>query len=214
MAADDKRVKEGGWQEGMSIPLAGRTLGLLGLGRLGAECAFTGKLGFGMNIITWSTSLTQEKADEVAEKRGLPKGSFRVTSSKEELFREADVLSVHYVLSDRSRGIVGEKELSVMKKDAFLVNTSRGPLVDEAALLSALREGRIRGAGLDVYDVEPLPKDSPWRSQEWGSRVVLSPHTGYVEDETMNQWYVQHADHIRRWVKGEEAVNLLKKKGQ
>lgn len=212
LAADDRRVKAGGWQEGISIPLAGRKLGVLGLGRLGTECAVTGKLGFNMDVLAWSMSLTQEEADEIAVKRGLEKGTFKVTSSKEELFKEADVLSVHYVLSDRSRGIVGEKELRLMKKDAFLVNTSRGPLVDEAALLTTLREGRIRGVGLDVYDIEPLPRNSPWRSQEWGSRVVLSPHTGYVDEETMNSWYAQQADNMRRWLKGEEVVNLLQKK--
>lgn len=213
IAEDDRGVKTGGWQSGLNFGLAGKKLGLLGFGRLGVEAAVTGKLGFGMEVLAWSTSLTQEKADEAAGKHGLGKGTFKVAGSKEELFRESDVLSVHYVLSDRSRGIVGEKELRQMKKSAFLINTSRGPLVDEMALIEALKEGRIGGAGLDVFDSEPLPADSAWRNTEWGSRVVLSPHTGYVEEQTMNGWYSDHAVNIRRWLNGEEVTPLLKVKG-
>ena len=164
IAADDARVKTGGgeaWQDGMATGLAGRTLGLLGLGRLGLHAAVTGVLGFGMEVVCWSTNLTQEVADERAVSKGLGKGVLRVAKDKESFFREADVVSVHYVLSERSVGIVGEQELGWMKESAFLVNTSRGPLVDEKALVSALRAGKIRGAGLDVFDVEPLPADSP-----------------------------------------------------
>lgn len=209
---EDQRVRAGvgttGWEEGLVSCLAGKKLGLLGLGRLGTQCAVTGRLGFGMEVIAWSSSLTQEKADEAAQSHGLEKGSLRVCGSKEELFKEADVLSVHYVLSERSVGIVGEKELRSMKPSAIVVNTSRGPLIDETALLKVLDEGRIGGAGLDVFDTEPLPKDSPWRSTEWGkngkSRVLISPHMGYVEEGSMHNWYDQTAQNLERWLRGEE----------
>jgi len=203
-----------GWQTGLVSSLGGKTLGLLGLGKLGTQAAVTGKLGFGMHVLAWSSSLTQEKADEAAASRGLPKGSFKVASSKEELFRDADVLSVHYVLSPRSRGIVAAKELALMKPSAILVNTSRGPLVDETDLIAALERGGIRGVGLDVFETEPLPKDSPWRrSRYWGqegrSRVLLSPHNGYVEEETMNSWYVQQAETVGSWIDGGELLRKI-----
>ena len=208
-ASNDPNASVGGWQTTLTFGLAGKTLGLLGLGKLGTSAAVTGHMGFGMKVIAWSTSLTQEKADEAAEDRGLPKGTFQVVSSKKELFEKADVLSVHYVLSDRSRGIVGKDELASMKKNSLLVNTSRGPLIDEAALLEALEAGKIRGAGLDVFDVEPLPKDSPWRREEyWGeegrSSVLLSPHMGYAEEETMHDWYEQQAAAVKAWINEEE----------
>ena len=197
------------WSQGLlSIGLAGKTLGLLGLGRLGAQCGFTGHLGFGMKVLCWSSSLTQEKADEVAAERGLGKGVFKVAASKKELFEQADVLSVHYVLSDRSRGMVGKDELAAMKSNAIIVNTSRGPLIDEQALLTVLKEGKIRGAALDVFDIEPLPADSEWRTVSWGrderSDVLISPHMGYVEDETIHSWYEQTAKNVERWAKGED----------
>lgn len=198
-----------GWQTGLVSALGGKTLGLLGLGRLGTQAAVTGKLGFGMNVLAWSTSLTQEKADEAAESRGLPKGSFQVAASKEELFRAADVLSVHYVLSPRSRGIVASQELEQMKPGAILVNTSRGPLIDEQDLLAALEKGRLRGVGLDVFETEPLPRDSPWRRRGyWGhegrSLVLVSPHNGYVETDTMNSWYSQQAESVKSFIEGGE----------
>ncbi|OAP56127.1 hypothetical protein AYL99_09306 [Fonsecaea erecta] len=205
----------GGWQTHLAVGLAGKTLGLLGLGKLGTQCGVTGVLGFGMKVVAWSSSLTQEKADEAAESRGLPKGTFQVAASKRELFEKADVLSVHYVLSDRSRGIVGADELAAMKKSAFLVNTSRGPLVDEPALVAALEAGQIRGVALDVFETEPLPTDNtPWRrSDYWGtqgrSRVLLSPHMGYVEEETMNSWYEQQARAVASWLKGEEVKGIM-----
>jgi glycerate dehydrogenase len=189
-------------------------LGILGLGRLGTSCAVTGKLGFGMNIICWSSSLTQEKADTAAQDRGLPTGSLEVVASKRELFEKADVLSVHYVLSNRSRGMVGEEELDAMKKTALLINTSRGPLIDEEALLKVLEHGKIRGAALDVFDTEPLEGDSPWRSLKWGtdgrSQVLLSPHTGYVEEETMHWWYEQTAENVERYVNGQDVLRQIR----
>ena len=210
----DPNAQVSGWQTTLTFGLAGKTLGLLGLGKLGTQAAVTGHLGFGMKIIAWSSSLTQEKADEAAESRGLPPGSFTVVGSKKELFEQADVLSVHYVLSDRSRGIVGHTELSQMKKNALLVNTSRGPLIDEDALVSALEKGQIKGVGLDVFDVEPLPKESPWRREGyWGegerSSVLVSPHMGYVEEETMHDWYGQQAGVVDAWVNKEEVKGVI-----
>ena len=208
LASNDKAVKKDGWQSGLSFGLAGKTLALLGLGRLGAECAKTAVYGFGMNVIAWSTSLTQKKADDTAEAHGLPRGTYRVVGSKQELFETADVLSVQYVLSERSKGIVGEKELSVMKKKSILINTSRGPLVDEQALLKVLKEGKIRGAALDVFDVEPLEMDSEWRTTKWGqdgnSEVLLSPHMGYVEERTMHTWYEETAENVELWLDEKE----------
>ncbi|KAH0847331.1 hypothetical protein AYO21_03757 [Fonsecaea monophora] len=215
-SASDPNAASGGWQTHLTAGLAGKTLGLLGLGRLGTQCAVTGTLGFGMKVLAWSTSLTQEKADEAAQSRGLPKGSFRVAGSKKELFEQADVLSVHYVLSERSRGIVGAADLAAMKKSAFVVNTSRGPLIDEPALLAALEAGSVRGVALDVFEVEPLPKDSPWRRPNyWGrdgrSRVLLSPHMGYVEEETMHSWYDYHCRAVESFIKGEELKFIIQK---
>lgn len=209
IADDDILVKTGSWQSSMNMNLAGRTLGLLGLGKLGGQCAATGKLGFGMNVLAWSENLTQEKADQAAQDKGLPEGSFKVAASKEELFRNADVLSIHLVLSGRSRGIVGQQELSWMKKNSILVNTSRGPLIDEKALVSALREGRIRGVGLDVFDLEPLPANSVWRDKSWGKRVTLSPHMGYVEEDTLRSWYEQQVESIRRYIAGEDLPHVM-----
>ncbi|KAK5047686.1 hypothetical protein LTR84_006351 [Exophiala bonariae] len=203
-----------GWQTGLVSALGGKTLGLLGLGKLGTQAAVTGKLGFGMNVLAWSTSLTQEKADEAAASRGLAPGSFKVAASKEDLFRQADVLSVHYVLSPRSRGIVAAKDLALMKSNAILINTSRGPLIDENDLLEALEKGKIHGVGLDVFETEPLPKESPWRrNQYWGkegrSLVLVSPHNGYVESETMNAWYKQQAETVGTWITGGEVQNRI-----
>lgn len=203
---EDAALKSGGpFQTGLGFTLSNKVYGALGLGRLGTNAARTAILGFGMKVISWSANLTQEKADEAAEKAGLPVGSIKAVT-KEELLQTADVVSMHYVLSDRSRGIIGAKELGLMKKNAVLVNTSRGPLVDEKALLDTLNRGAIRGAALDVFDVEPIPLDSPWRTTNWGkegrSLVVLSPHMGYVNDETMNKFYAEQADTVQRYLSG------------
>jgi len=211
-------VKDGGWQTGLATGLAGKTLGLVGLGRLGLNVARIGKLGFGMNIVAWSSSLTQDTADKQAKDAGLPtededgNKTFKVVT-KEDLFRTADLVSVHYVLSDRSRGIVSRKELELMKPSALFVNTSRGPLVDEADLLKVLKDGKIRGAALDVFNIEPLPEDSEWRTTEWGqdgkSEVLLSPHMGYVEEVTMHNWYDEMAEIVERWVEKKDLLNRL-----
>lgn len=211
----DARVKTGrgkeGWQHGLNTGLAGKTLGLLGLGRLGTQAAATGMLGFGMKVLAWSENLTQEKADAAAEKRGLPAGSFQVAKDKEDLFRNADVLSIHYVLSERSRGIVGKKELQMMKSSAFIVNTSRGPLIDENALIQALKQSEIHGVGLDVFDTEPLPDDSAWRKTGWPEDVVvvISPHMGYVEETTMTSWYEQTTENIGLWLTGKNVLHQI-----
>lgn len=212
---DDYNVKsnsDGGWATSFVTNLAGKTIGLLGLGRLGAQAAITASLGFGMRVVAWSPNLTQERADEVAASVGQPKGTFKVVG-KEELFETSDVVSVHLVLSERSRGTVGRADLVKMKKDALFVNTSRGPLVDERALLEVLKDGKIGGAALDVFDTEPLSDASEWRTLEWGkggrSRVVLSPHMGYSERETMHDWYRQQAENVERWLQGEEVKNQI-----
>ena len=213
VARDDSVVKSGGWQTSLATGLTGKTLGVLGLGRLGSAVAKVAVLAFGMKICAWSSSLTQAAADDKAKALGLPEGAFAVSSSKEELFRSADVLSVHYVLSPRSRGIVGAEELAAMKPSALLINTSRGPLIDEGALLAALKKGAIRGAALDVYDTEPLPAQSEWRSEKWGrdgrSEVILSPHMGYAEEGVMHAWYEDAAENVERWLDGKELKGTL-----
>ncbi|TID06196.1 D-3-phosphoglycerate dehydrogenase [Colletotrichum higginsianum] len=218
IAADDLAVKSGLWQTGLAVGLTGKTFGVLGLGRLGVSTAKIMNLAFGMRIVAWSPNLTQEAADEKAKAEGLPvegpdgDKTFKVVS-REELFAAADVLSVHVVLSDRSRGMITADDLSRMKRSALFVNTSRGPLVVERDLLDLLKKGGIRGCALDVFDLEPLPLDSEWRTVSWGqdgrSRVLLTPHMGYVEEKTLNSWYEQQADNIKRWQSGDVLVNVL-----
>lgn len=169
LAVELPAMRAGGWQTTIGTGLNGRTLGLLGLGRLGSQVARVGQ-AFGMETVAWSQNLTAERAAE----HGV------TAVSKQDLFARADVLSIHLVLSERTRGLVGAAELAAMKPDALLVNTSRGPIVDEAALLDALRSRRIGAAALDVYDVEPLPGDHPLRGLP---NVVLTPHLGYVTRE-------------------------------
>jgi len=218
VARDDVEVKGGGWQTGLATGLSGKTLGIAGLGRLGTAVAKIGVIAFGMKVVAWSTSLTQDTADVKAKALGLPvddtegNKTFKVVT-KDELFSTSDVLSIHYALSARSRGIVAKTDLQRMKPTAFLVNTSRGPLVDEAALLEVAKAGTIRGVALDVFELEPLPKDSPWRSTNWGrngtAQVLLSPHMGYVEEAVMNEWYRETAENVERFLKGEEVLNRI-----
>ena len=165
---ENARLKAGeSWQVTIGRDLEGQTLGILGLGKLGQRSATVGK-AFGMKTIAWSQNLTAEKAQA---------GGAELVS-KEDLFRNADFITIHVVLSDRSRGLVGAKELGLMKKTSYLINTSRGPIVDEKALIAALQNKTIAGAGLDVFDVEPLPLDHPFRKMD---NVVITPHLGYVE---------------------------------
>jgi phosphoglycerate dehydrogenase-like enzyme len=185
----DAAMRSGGWHDGlgMGYSLAGRTLGILGLGRLGSRVAGYGK-AFGMNVIAWSQNLTDETAAAC--------GCARVT--KEELFAQSDAVSLHLVLSERSRGIVGEAELAVMKPGSILVNTSRGPLIDSAALLKALHSGRLN-AGLDVYDQEPLPADDPIRS---APNVILTPHLGYSTAAVFRQFYGESLENVDAYLAG------------
>jgi phosphoglycerate dehydrogenase-like enzyme len=168
--AENAAMREGGWQTTIGGDLDGATLGLVGLGRLGKKMATIGT-AFGMEVLAWSQNLDAVAAREVGAE---PVG-------KRELFERADIVSVHYKLSERSRGLVGAAEIGAMKPSAYLINTSRGPIVDTDALLAALRDGAIAGAGIDVYDVEPLPADHPLRS---APRTVLTPHLGYVTEDT------------------------------
>jgi phosphoglycerate dehydrogenase-like enzyme len=222
VAVDDAAIKTGtGWQSGLATSLPTQTLGIVGLGRLGAAVARVAHLWWGMKVMCWSENLTQQKADQMAVAMGLPfenaespgEKTFQAVS-KEELFRNADVVSMHYVLSDRSRSIVGRRELELMKKSAFLVNTSRGPLIDQDALVDALEKGQIRGAALDVFEIEPLPSDSPWRrSNYWGrdgrSAVLTTPHMGYVDEGLMNTWYAESAENVERWLRGQDVLRRL-----
>ncbi|KAG8864806.1 hypothetical protein FRB96_003392 [Tulasnella sp. 330] len=218
IARDNAAIKDGGWQSGLATGLTGKTLGIMGLGRLGVNVAKIGIMAFGMRVVAWSSSLMQEAADEKARSCGLPveddarEKTFKATT-KEQLFETADVLSIHYALSSRSMGIVGQEDLARMKPTSFLVNTSRGPLVDETALLDTLKAGSIQGAALDVFELEPLPKESEWRTTAWGTgqhaQVLLSPHMGYVEEETLALWYTETAENVERWLKGEGVLNRM-----
>lgn len=192
---ESNAMRHGHWQTTVGRDLKGKTLGLLGLGKLGASLAKFGQV-FEMRTIAWSQNLTAERAREV--------GCEPV--SKEELFRQSDYLSVHLVLSPRSRGLVGAKELALMKPTASLVNTSRGPIVDEAALVAALKKGQIEAAAIDVYDTEPLPSDHPLRSEK---RTLLTPHIGYVTEETYRTFYAGMIEAIEGFVAG-KPVRVLK----
>jgi len=183
------RIKAGAWwQETIGIDLFGKTLGIVGLGKLGSRAVAIGR-AFGMQLVAWSQNLTEEKAREA--------GATRV--EKDELFRRADFITIHLQLSPRTRGLVGAEELGLMKPSAFLINTSRGPIVEAAALLAALRERRIAGAGLDVYDVEPLPENHPLRKMD---NAVITPHLGYVTQDTFRIFYRQTVEDIRAFLDG------------
>lgn len=184
----------GGWQTTLGTDLEGKTLGILGLGNLGAK---VGRIGaaMGMKVIAWSQNLTPEQARE--------RGAARV--EKDELFSQADVISIHLVLSPRSRGLVGARELALMKPRALLINTSRGPIIDGAALLAALKEKRIAGFAGDTFDVEPLPPDHPLRAEP---RALLTPHLGYVTEETYRDFYAGMVQAIEAWLAG-KPINVL-----
>jgi len=183
-------VREGGWQVGLGTGLRGKTLGVMGLGRRGTEVAKVGKV-FGMDVVAWSQNL---KAEHCA-KHGV-----RFVASKQELLAQSDIVTLHLVMSDRTRGIIDREALSMMKRSAYLINTSRGPLVVEEALLEAVRSGHIAGAGLDVFDVEPLPARHPYRNTP---RVVATPHLGYVTREAYRQFFSQGIEDIEAWLRGE-----------
>jgi phosphoglycerate dehydrogenase-like enzyme len=191
---EDAAIRAGGWQHTIGPGLAGETLGVVGLGRLGVPVASLAQ-AFGMSVIAWSPNLTPERAQ--------PHGVRAVSRSS--LFRDADVITIHMPLSDTSRGLVTRADLALMKPTAYLINTSRGPLVDETALVDALRAGRIAGAGLDVYDVEPLPVDHPLRSLR---NTLLLPHIGYVTTDQYRLWFEQVVEDILAWTAGSPVRTL------
>lgn len=184
---EDQATRVGRWQVSMGLGLHGKTLGLMGLGRLGSEVARVGN-AFQMDVIAWSQNLTAERAAE--------RGATLV--SKDELLARADILSIHLVLSARSRGLIGHQELNRMKPTAYLINTSRGPIVDEAALIAALRDGTIAGAGLDVFDEEPLPLNHPLRR---AVNTIITPHIGYVTAETYKVFFDETVENIQAFLK-------------
>ncbi len=188
LADEHRNMRDGGWQTSAGMTLSGKTLGLLGLGRVGRRMAEYAR-AFGMDVVAWSQNLTEDAAASVGARR----------VEKATLFESSDVVSIHLVLSERTRGLVGEAELALMKPHAFLINTSRGPIVDEAALLAALEAGRIAGAGLDVFDIEPLPSDHRLRLLP---NVTLSPHLGYVTREMLGAFYSDTVESVVAWLDG------------
>ena len=186
---EDRATRAGRWQTSVGKDLAGRTLGLIGLGRLGGREAEIANF-FNMNVIAWSQNLTDEKAAEFGARR----------VELDVLMAESDIVSIHLILSKRSRGLIGARELGLMKPDAYLVNTARGPIVDEAALIAALQSGAIAGAALDVFDQEPLPQDHPFLSMD---NVILAPHLGYVTEEIFRTFYGQQVEAVAAYLQGE-----------
>ncbi|MFD7601065.1 D-2-hydroxyacid dehydrogenase family protein [Streptomyces mirabilis] len=188
---ENNALRDGGpWQSTVGADLHSRTLGLLGLGKIGSRVAQVG-LAFGMEVTAWSRHLTKERADEVG---------VELASSKEELLASSDFISVHLALSDRTRGLLGAAELALLKPTAYLINTSRSAIVDQEALLSALHEGRIAGAGVDVFDVEPLPGNHPMRT---APRLLATPHLGYVSRANYARYCGQALEDIQAYVDGD-----------
>ena len=185
---EDRATREGRWQTALGRALNGRVLGVIGLGKIGARVAAVGK-AFEMDVIAWSQNLTGERCAEA----GVRQVGF------EELLTASDVITIHTVLSDRTRGLIGAGELAKMKPTAYLVNTSRGPIIEEAALITALKDGTIAGAGLDVYDVEPLPLDHPLRNFE---NTVITPHLGYVTDDNYRVYFGHAVEDIGAYLDG------------
>ena len=181
-------VRSGAWQQAIGVDLNGKTLGLVGLGNIGSQVARIGE-AFGMGVIAWSANLTDERAEGVGARR----------VEKEELFRRSDVVSVHLVLSDRTRHLIGPDELALMKPTAFLINTSRGPIVDDDALINALERGTIAGAGLDAFVTEPLAADHPYRRLP---NVIATPHIGYVTENCYRIFYDQIVEDITAFLDG------------
>ncbi len=187
---EDRALRLGSWQKYPPGPgVAGRTLGVIGLGRQGGAVAKLGK-AFGMKVIAWSQNLKKERCDELG---------VELAPSKDDLLRQSDIVTVHLILSERSKGTLGTREIGLMKKTAYLINTSRGPLVDEKALIAALEKKVIAGAGIDVYDEEPLPLDSPMRRLD---HAVVLPHLGYGSLDNFEQMYATAIDDIRAWLAG------------
>ncbi|HEY4456808.1 MAG TPA: D-2-hydroxyacid dehydrogenase family protein [Pseudonocardiaceae bacterium] len=190
IAIENAALRENGpWQSTVGTTLAGKTLGLLGFGKIGVAVGRVGK-AFGMDVLAWSANLTEERT--AAE-------GVRLAGSKTELVRDSDVLSVHLVLSDRTRGLLGADDLAQMRPEALLINTSRAPIVDQNALVDALRAGRIAGAGLDVFEQEPLPAGHPFRTLP---NVLATPHLGYVSDTNYRVYFREAVEDIAAWLAG------------
>jgi len=186
---ENARLKTGSrWQSTLGIDLNNKTLGIIGLGKLGTRVARIGN-AFDMKVIAWSQNLTAEKA--------LQAGATLV--SKDDLLRDSDFVTVHVQLSDRTRGLIGARELDLMKPTAFFINTSRGPVADEKAIEAALKAGKIAGAAIDTYDEEPLPLDHPFRKLD---NILITPHLGYVTAENYKRFYGQMVEDIRAWLDG------------
>jgi phosphoglycerate dehydrogenase-like enzyme len=185
---EDRALREGRWQTTVGIGLAGKTLGIIGLGTIGTQVARVGA-AFNMEVVAWSQNLDAERAAKAGAKR----------VERDELLAKADVVTIHLVLSDRTRGLIGARELGLMKRSAFLVNTSRGPIVDEVALAAALSKGTIAGAGVDVYNTEPIPRDHPLLS---APNTVLTPHLGYVTRESYRAYFTGAVEDIAAWRRG------------
>jgi len=193
--AEDRATREGRWQTSLGLGLNGKTLGVLGLGTLGSRAAKVG-LAFEMDVLAWSQNLTAERAKEIGV----------TLVPKDELLARSDIFSIHLVLGERTRGLIGARELGLMKRSAYLINTSRGPIVDEAALIRALGDGTIAGAGLDVFDEEPLPLDHAFRRLP---NIVITPHLGYVTSETYRIFYGHAVEDIKAYLDG-KPVRVLK----
>lgn len=196
LVLENEVVRSGGWQSTIGVDLRGKRLGLLGLGHIGTNAARIGQ-AFGMEVMAWSQNLTAEKAEAAG---------VTLASSKEELLESSDIVSIHLVLSDRTRGLIGAAELERMRPTAFLINTSRGPIVDREALLDALRSGKIAGAGIDVFEQEPLSQDDPFRTLP---NVLATPHIGYVTEAAYQGFYKGIVEDIEAYLAGAPA-NVLR----
>ncbi|MCN9242582.1 D-2-hydroxyacid dehydrogenase family protein [Streptomyces sp. RY43-2] len=196
LVAESNGLRAGGrWQSTVGTDLHGRRLGLLGLGKIGSRVAQVG-LAFGMRVSAWSQNLSKERAEEVG---------VELAASKEELLRDSDFVSIHLALGDRTRGLLGAAELALLKPTAYLINTSRAALVDQDALLAALHEGRFAGAGIDVFDIEPLPADHPLRT---APRLLATPHLGYVSQANYATYYGHAVEDIQAFLAGEPVRRL------
>jgi len=186
IVTESNSVRSGGWQQTMGVDLRGKTLSVLGLGNVGSEVARIGS-AFGMKLIAWSQNMTAETA----------KATGAILVSKDQLFERADILTIHLVLSSRTRGLVGAEELEKMKPTAWLINASRGPIVEEQALITALQNKRLAGAAIDVFDIEPLPPSHPFRTLD---NVLATPHIGYVSQGLYKTFYEDTVSNIRKWL--------------
>lgn len=195
LVQENQALRQGGqWQSTVGADLQGKRLGLLGLGRIGSQVAKVGQ-AFGMEVSAWSQNLTRERAEEIGVQY----------AAKEELLAESDYVSIHLVLSDRTRGLIGPRELSLLKPTAYLINTSRAPIVDQAALIGTLQRQEIAGAGLDVFDIEPLPPGHPYRTL---SNVLATPHIGYVTQAAYRMFFEHAIENIAGYLDGEPVRTL------